>query len=159
MTERTIGHRPYPKGIRFIRETVDLISALREHGFDLWIVSGSSQWSVEPIAHQVGIPPDRVIGIELETVNGYLTTRAKQPVPVREGKPRALKERDTRIPLLVASDSLHDVPLWLYSAGVRVFVNSQGIDPEAFFEAGGIRRDDGWIIIDVPTEVKAWQHF
>lgn len=158
-TERFIGHRPYPKGIRFIRETVDLITAVRDHGFDVWIVTGSNKWSVEPVAHQVGIPADRVIGIELESVDGYLSSRPKHPVPVRANKVRALKKLDTRIPLLVASDSLHDIPLWQYSSGVRVFVNTQGVDPEAFFATAKIRRDESWIIVDAPTQVHDWQYF
>jgi phosphoserine phosphatase len=158
-SERFIGRRPYPKGIRFIRETVDLITALRDHGFDLWIISGSNKWSVEPVAQQVGIPADQIIGIELETVNGYLSAKPKHPIPVRANKVRALKNRDTRIPIMVASDSLHDTPLWRYSSGVRVFVNSQGVDLDAFFAAAKIERDNSWIVVDHPTEVHAWKYF
>jgi len=158
-TEWKIGSHSYSKGIRFIRETVDLIHALQERGFDLWVISGSNRWSVEAVVQQVGIPRSRVIGIELENVRNTLTSRAMPPVPVKEDKVRALKARDKRIPVLVASDSPMDLPLLRYSSGVRLFVNSLRGDPEKFFRAGGIRRDDSWVVIELPTEVKAWSHF
>jgi phosphoserine phosphatase len=158
-TERTIGTKSYAKGVRFIRETVDLIHALQDRGVDLWVVSGSNKWSVEAVVQQVGIPPGRVIGIELENIRDTLTSRAKPPIPVKEDKVRALKARDKRLPVLVASDSPLDIPLLKYSSAVRVFVNSYRGDPEKFFRAASTRRDDSWVVIELPTEVKAWSHF
>jgi phosphoserine phosphatase len=158
-TERTIGSKTFAKGVRFIRETVDLIKALRERGFDLWVVSGSSKWSVEAVTEQVGIPRDRVLGIELECVKNTFTSRAKAPVPIKEDKVRALKARDRRVPLLVASDSPMDISLLRYSSDVRVFVNSYRGDPAKFFKAAGVPYDDSWVVVELPTEVKAWSQF
>jgi hypothetical protein len=49
--------------IRFYEPMRDLIGALQDNGFDVWILSASPQFIVEPLAARVGVMMDQVIGI------------------------------------------------------------------------------------------------
>ena len=150
LTTRRLGGRDLSRGARFIRESADLIGALMERGFDIWAVSGSNKWSVEPVFRRFGIPEDRVIGIDLEVRDGLLTDRAEEPVPIRAAKVDALRRHTDRIPLLAASDSKNDIPLLLYSAGLRVRVNSRKRDTADFFRAANTVPDATWVLLESP---------
>ncbi len=51
----------------------DLIAALQQNGFDVWVVSASPQLVVERFAAKVNIAPDHVIGIRSVDDKGTLT--------------------------------------------------------------------------------------
>jgi phosphoserine phosphatase len=151
---RSLGGRALPRGARYIGESVDLIGALAERRFDIWAVSGSNKWSVEPVFARFGVPPDRVIGIELDVRDGVLTEDTKGPVPIRAGKIDALRSRITTIPAVAASDSKNDIPLLLYSAGIRVRINSRKRDTGEFFRSAGIAPDGTWVLVESPHIVE-----
>jgi len=151
---RRIGTRDIPRGIRFIRESVELVGALIERRFDVWCVSGSNRWSVEPVFRRLGIGPDRVIGIDLEVHDGVLTDRTAGAVPIRGGKIEALRRRTSRIPVLAASDSKNDIPLLMYSAGLRIRINSRKRDTADFFRSAGTVPDDTWVLVESPHTVE-----
>jgi len=147
---RRLGGRDLPRGARYLEESVDLLRALAARGFEVWAVSGSSRWSVEPVFARLGVPPERVIGIELETAAGVLQDTPGRPIPIREGKVGALRARTPGIPLLVASDSKNDIPLLLFSRGLKVRVNSRNRDTDDFFRAAGTAPDGSWVNVDSP---------
>lgn len=149
--EFRLGSYTLPKGIRFIAEAVQILDEVRARGFDVWIVSGSNQWSAEAVAHKLGVPSDHVIGIDVHEVNSILGAKVRTPVPVLSGKVEALKKRGVSQPKLVVSDSTYDVPLFRYSSNLRVLVNSMNHSGDEFFLQGEIRRDDSWIVINEPT--------
>lgn len=151
MTRCSLGGRSLPRGIRFLRESVALLQALQVRGFDIYAVSGSSKWSVEPVFRQCGVPEECVIGIDLQIEDGILTTRPRLPVPIHGGKIERLRQEDPRAPVLVASDSRNDIPLLLASTDVKVYVNSHNRKTEDFFTLGKISRDDSWIVFEKPT--------
>jgi hypothetical protein len=51
----------------------------------------------------------------------------------------------------VASDSKNDIPLFLYSAGLRVRINSRNRDTMEFFRSADITPDESWILLEHPT--------
>jgi hypothetical protein len=51
----------------------DLIGALKENGFDVWVLTASPQHVVEPVAELAGISRDRVIGIRTVVSEGLTT--------------------------------------------------------------------------------------
>jgi phosphoserine phosphatase len=152
-SERPLGGRNSKRGIRYLQEAVDLLELLRENGFEIWAVSGSSKWSVEPVFARLRVPPERVIGIDLEERDGLLTGMPVLPIPIRENKIHALRMQQTRPPVLVASDSRNDIPLFGYSEDLRVLVNSRKRTSEEFFRSGEIPRDDRWIVYEQPTPI------
>jgi phosphoserine phosphatase len=149
--ERLLGRRTLPTGIRFIKETVELLDTLREEGFEIWAVSGSSKWSVEPVFNRLGVPEERILGIELLSKDGVLLPEVRKPVPIRGKKVDALRAHRKEPPALVASDSRNDIPLFLYSSDLRVLVNSRTRTTEEFFLHGNVTRDATWIVIEQPT--------
>jgi phosphoserine phosphatase len=149
--ERRLGSRTRPSGVRFIRESRELVTELINRGFEIWAVSGSNRWSVEPVFLRLGVPRERVIGIDLVVENGLLTARAVEPVPIRTKKIDALRSQTHTKPLIVASDSRNDIPLLQYSADLKVFVSSRRKDWTLFFTGGQIQRDESWVVVEVPT--------
>ena len=100
--------------------------------------------------------PDHVIGIDLAENDGVLTDRIKEPVPVLEGKVAAFQKHSTAKPVLVASDSTYDIPLFKFSSDMRILVRST--NGKDFFKVGRIRRDETWIVFDSPSLIdqKTW---
>ena len=148
-----LGGRNSKRGVRYLQEAVDLLELLRSNGFDIWAVSGSSKWSVEPVFARLRITAERVIGIDLEERDGLLTGMPVLPIPIREDKIHALRAQELRPPVLVASDSRNDIPLFGYSEDLRVLVNSRKRTSEEFFRSGEIPRDDRWIVYEQPTPI------
>lgn len=151
LSTRKLGTRILPKGARYIRESTDLIRELQRLRFHVWAVSGSNKWSVEPVFQRLGIGPEFVIGIELEEENGILTPQAKSPVPIRENKVHAFEKHTAAVPVLVASDSRNDIPLFLYSSDLKVRINSRNRNTAEFFREGKVAQDDRWVVIEQPT--------
>jgi phosphoserine phosphatase len=149
--EKALGRRKVHSGARFLGEAKELIQILLKNGFDIWAVSGSSKWSVEPVFTAFGIPEDQVIGISLAHHNGTLSDIPIEPIPIRAEKVGALQALETRIPLLVASDSRNDIPLLLYATTTRVWINSRHRSAADFFAAVGAPPDERWVIIHEPT--------
>ena len=58
-----VGHHEIPAWIRIYPESRALISALQDHGFDVWIVSASPEPAVRAFASRVNVDADHVIGI------------------------------------------------------------------------------------------------
>ena len=114
---------------------MDLIGALNERNFDIWAVSGSNKWSVEPVFAHFGFPPERIIGIELGVEGGVLTGETSGAIPIREGKIDALRARTHAVPLLVASDSKNDIPL------LSLFRGAQGSGQLPETRHGGVLQE------------------
>jgi phosphoserine phosphatase len=102
------------------------------------------------VFRRFGIPPERIIGIDLEVRDGLLTDRAETPLPIRAGKIDALRRHTPLIPLLAASDSKNDIPLLLYAAELRIRINSRKRDTEDFFRAAGTGPDHTWVLVESP---------
>jgi phosphoserine phosphatase len=149
--ERRLGKRVLPRGIRFIGEATELLGELQKLRFEIWAISGSNRWSVEPVFRKLGISADHVVGIELAIRNGILTDTALEPIPIREGKIRSIALHTPRRPVLTASDSKNDIPLFLYSSGLKVRINSRGRDTADFFHTAKVSPDASWVLIESPT--------
>lgn len=148
---RKIGKHDIPNGIRYIQETVELLKQLQNRNFDIWVVSGSNKWSVEAVFGPLGIPPSHIIGIELQSVNNTLGTKVQTPIPVLQGKVQALQQFISDSPMITVSDSTYDVPLFEYSIGLKVFVNSRMETSYSFFKNAQITPDASWAVFENPT--------
>ncbi len=145
-----LGGRPLARGVRFLRESADLLHALQQHGFDILAISGSNKWSVEPVFAHLGVPAEQVIGIDLVVKDNILSAEPRTPIPIQNGKVEVLRRIDARAPVLVASDSRNDIPLLLASTDVKVYVNSHRRNTDDFFTLGKIDRDHTWVVIEEP---------
>jgi phosphoserine phosphatase len=151
MGHSSLGGRTVARGARFLRESVDLLQTLQNHGFDILAISGSNKWSVEPVFAHLNVPAELVIGIDLVVKDNLLGSEARTPIPIQNGKVEALHRIDSRPPVLVASDSRNDIPLLLTSSDAKVYVNSHRRKTEDFFALGKIQRDHTWVVFDEPA--------
>lgn len=153
LERRTIGRFSLARGIRFLTEPVAWLRDLRTRGWSVLIVSGSNRWIVEAVGAHIGVPPADVLGIGLTTARNLLSTEFDGPVTVLEGKIEALRARTTAAPALVVSDSVFDLPLFGYSAGLRILVKPR-TGPD-LFETGAAVRDHRWMVLERPTLAEA----
>jgi phosphoserine phosphatase len=99
-----------PRGLRIREELRQLAGRMQRAGWQVWVISASSQWLVEPLAELYGIPPARVVGMRREVVDGKLTARVEPPVSFSDGKLDAYQMFVSRTqPLTFAvGDSVND---------------------------------------------------
>ena len=112
-----------PTGIRFYREMQELIGALDAYGFHIYIVSASNAHVVRALARRVGIPPERVIGIELTSQGNGFGDRVVEPVPAGEGKREALLDIAGRSPVLAIGDSMTDFEMLENCDGLSIVID------------------------------------
>jgi len=70
-----------------------ILQRLKTLDVEIYIVTASITWAVEPGARRLGLRDDQVIGIETEVVNGVVTDKQKGVITYREGKAEAILER------------------------------------------------------------------
>ena len=128
-----------PTGIRVYREINQLISVLQEYGFDVWIISATSQPIVEAAGEFLGVPPGKCIGVRFVVKDGVLVSLA-QTVTYREGKVEAIKELIGKKPVFVAGDSYTDWEMLAYCDGVSLLLDRGKQD---LVEYG---KEHGWLI-------------
>jgi phosphoserine phosphatase len=79
-------------------EAIKIIEHLKKLEVEVYIVTASIKWAVEPGARLVGLTADDVIGIETEVVNGVVTEKQKGPITWRQGKVEGLLARTGGVP-------------------------------------------------------------
>ncbi len=73
-----------------------------------WMVSGSPKICVGVIASKLGIPPERIISTDVETVDGIYVPKVKAPGTIWEDLKRTELERLGIKPWIVFGDSIGD---------------------------------------------------
>jgi phosphoserine phosphatase len=111
-----------------------LIQHLRKLDFEIFVVTASIKWAVEPAAQLVGIDHDHVIGIETRVVDNVITTEALHPLTWREGKAQGLLARTGgAAPLFASGNTYGDSALLECATHLRLAVRSQN-EPNSLFE-------------------------
>ncbi|MSP12119.1 MAG: hypothetical protein EXR62_04075 [Chloroflexi bacterium] len=147
-----LGRRPIVpevsvrQGVRLRPTMVRLLRLLAAAGFQVWVVSATNRWTVQTVAARVGIPPERVIGMETEVYEGRITTRLVEPAPYYEGKSAALLSRlgPARL-ILAAGDSPSDESMISLAEAVRLVINPRDVALRARC-AAACERGEPWLI-------------
>ena len=122
-TQRVMEQQVRTGELAWVPEIADLTRVLQQHGWQVWVVSGSPAAVIRPLAERIGIPPDRVIGMEAELdAEGRYVDAIREPGPWRQGKVRLLHERAGTTPSLAIGDSEGDQAL-LDAAEVAVLID------------------------------------
>lgn len=109
--------------VPLFREVKELISLLLELEVEVYIVTASIKWAVEPGAHLVGLKPEQVIGIETRVENGIITEHQHGPITYRRGKVDGLLARtDGQTPFFAAGNTEGDLPLLESANEIRLVV-------------------------------------
>ncbi len=134
----------------FLKTTTELIRAFLEEDFDVYIVSASIQWAVEPGARRLGIPQENVLGVKTRVdKQGVVTLEQEGPVTWKEGKTEALLQATGGArPLFACGNTNGDLPLLESSRGLRLAISTQNQESHLFQTEQELQkhaRDQGWL--------------
>lgn len=109
--EAAVASKPLP----VFEEKRTIIKKLKDLGVEVYIVTASIKWAVEPGARRLGLTDEQVLGIETAVENGIVTEKQKGVITWCEGKPEALLKHTGGVkPYFAAGNTEGD--LWLLEA-------------------------------------------
>lgn len=166
---RRIGNDTIADYIRIYPQIADLIGGLERSGFEVWVVSATPKYIIDPCAAMVGIPQERVIGIEnVVGPDGKLTYdligcgpygNDSRIISFRDGKRCWINETIfgmtagdpllpnpdlTKRPRFGAGDSDGDISFLEDTTGLRLFIDKGR--PLDAARAACENRDGRWLI-------------
>jgi phosphoserine phosphatase len=108
-----------------------ILSKLKSLDVEIYVVTASIKWAVEPGARRLGLTFDQVIGIETEVVSGVVTDKQHGVISYREGKPEALLAKTGGVhPYFAAGNTEGDKWLLESSTHLRLVMSSAPEDQE-----------------------------
>ena len=111
-----------------------LIDFMRGLGFEIFVVTASVKWAVEPVAALVGIDHDHVVGVETEVVNGIVTSTPRLPITWRSGKAEGLLARTGGVrPVFASGNTVGDIALLDCATTLQLAVCTQN-KPGSLFD-------------------------
>lgn len=127
-----------------------LIALLRTFDFEIFIVTASIKWAVEPVAAMVGVDFDHVLGITTRLdAEDRVGMDAVHPVTWRQGKPEGLLNATGGIrPIIACGNTLGDIALLEAATHIQLAISTQNtpgglFDEEAKLAEEADRR--GWL--------------
>lgn len=103
-----------------------LIEYFQKAGVDIYVVTASVKWSVEPAAALFGIPENRVLGVSTKIIDGDRVSREQEgQITYHEGKISALlKATNGRSPFFGCGNTVGDISLLENATGIALAVCS-----------------------------------
>lgn len=109
--------RPLP----IIPEAQAVIDMLHKKKVEIYIVTASVQWAVEPGAQRLGVAFDHVIGVKTKVQGEVITDVPDGAVSWREGKvERLLAETKDKRPFLAAGNTMGDFALLECATHIKI---------------------------------------
>jgi phosphoserine phosphatase len=119
--EAVAARKPLPY-FASVRRTIEFLRVLN---FEIYVVTASIQWAVAPAVAELGILPERVIGIRTKVKNGIVTDEQDGDITWNEGKPKALlKVTGQKPPIFCAGNTTGDLQLLESSTGACLAITS-----------------------------------
>ncbi|MGE0631494.1 MAG: HAD family hydrolase [Pseudobdellovibrionaceae bacterium] len=126
-----------------------LIQYLQSLKVEIFVVTASIKWAVEPAAGLYGIDYDHVLGIETEVESGIVSERQKGLITWREGKAQKIKEvTGGKSPILACGNTMGDFHLLSIASPVSLAVSAAPKDHELYKTESELRekaRENGWL--------------
>ncbi len=112
----------------------ELIEFLKSRKVEVFIVTASVKWAVEPAASLVGIDFDHVLGITTKVLDTHVTDTVEYPITWRDGKAEALLKRTNNVrPMLAAGNTYGDIALIKTATHINLAVSTQS-EKNALYE-------------------------
>lgn len=103
-----------------------LIQYLKSKNVQVYVVTASVKWAVEPCVAQLDIPFENVLGVQTKIQNGIVTDIQDGPITYREGKSAALLEKTNGIrPILSCGNTMGDYWLLDMSTHIQLAVRTE----------------------------------
>lgn len=139
-----------PDGLPIFESQRKLIELLQETGFEIYVVTASVKWAVEPAAARLGIDFDHVLGITTRvSSDGIVEMEPMNPITWREGKAEGLlKATAGRRPVLASGNTYGDIALLDCATDVRIAVSTQSEATELHEEESKLweeAKGRGWL--------------
>ncbi len=110
-----------------------LVQLLMNHGVEVYIVTASIKWAVEPGALALGVSINNVIGVQTEIQDGIITDQGIFPITYRPGKVEALLQRTKGVaPFLSSGNSMGDFELLNAATHTRIAVSAASRDDHMY---------------------------
>lgn len=126
-----------------------LIELFLQKGVQVFVVTASVKWAVEPGAEMLGLSQDSVIGIETESPQGVVGDQQKGFISYREGKVQALLAKTGgKKPFFASGNTMGDFHLLESATHLRLAVSAASRDDKLFkteFELAQHAQDKGWL--------------
>jgi len=130
-------------------EQQKLIELFLQKGVQVFVVTASVKWAVEPGAKMLGLGYDQVIGVETETPSGVISDKQKGFISYREGKVKALlAHTNGKKPFFASGNTMGDFDLLGCATHLRLAVSAASRDDRLFkteFELAEHAIEKGWL--------------
>jgi len=127
--EAVKGISPVP----VFEEQKKIIDLFKSKGVQVYIITASVKWSVEPGAKLLGLDPDCVLGVETNIENNLISENQKGVITYQMGKVEALLERtDGKKPFFCSGNTMGDFQLLNTSADLAMAVSAANQDDRLF---------------------------
>jgi HAD superfamily phosphoserine phosphatase-like hydrolase len=127
-----------------------LIRFLMAKKVQVFIVTASVKWAVDPGAQKLGVSADHVLGIRTEIENDRVTDQQSGVITYREGKPAALLEvTGGRKPFFCCGNTMGDFALLESATRLRLAVGASKEGEELFQTEEQLRveaKNRDWLI-------------
>lgn len=101
----------------------ELFGWLHAQGARVFVVTASYEHAVRAAAGDLGVPPERVVGIRLAVEGGVVMPERVGPITYRAGKPAALRAVSGAAPVLAMGNGSNDRELLEVASHLAVAVN------------------------------------
>ena len=111
----------------------EIINHLHLRKVDVYVVTASIKWSVEPAAALYKIPEEKVLGVKTKIVDGIVTDVQEGAITYKQGKVEGLLEATGgKHPFYAAGNSNGDLPLLESATHLRMVLNSAAPESELY---------------------------
>ena len=119
--------------VPFFQEQKKLIQYFLQEGVEVYIVTASVKWAIEPAAAALGISADHVVGVETMVQSGVITDEPIYPITYRQGKSEALlKQTQQKQPFFCSGNTMGDLELLQMASHLRLAVSASSRDDKLF---------------------------
>lgn len=119
--------------IPIFEEQKKLISLFLSKGVQVYVITASVKWAVEPGASFLGIPAENVIGVETSVRENVITTEAAGVITYRSGKVEALLAKTKgKKPFFASGNTSGDTDLLESATKIRLAVSAASRDDKLY---------------------------
>lgn len=112
-----------------LKSSFKLVQFLKRQGVEVYVVTASVKWAVEPAAARFGISPDHVLGFHTEVDSGVVSDRPVLPATYRQGKADAILKANKGLqPFFCAGNTLGDIALLKCSSHIKLAFRTQSLE-------------------------------
>jgi phosphoserine phosphatase len=110
----------------FFQGQKDLICWLQELDFEIYIVTMSMTWAIEPLAEHLKINPENVLGFETQVNKGRISDSPIKDLPCDQHKPKTLLKSTGGIrPTFCCGNTMSDFELLRSATHLRFAISAQ----------------------------------